>query len=415
VGKIHWGTLMRRKTARLVLAPVLLTLVAGAGWRVSAQTQPAQIVASGFIEADQVAIASELGGRVKALPAAEGDDVQTGDVLAELDHSLADAELRVAQAKVAAAQAALARVKAGARPEDIRQAEAAVALAEANRAAADQARQDAKMLVGQQQNLDLQIAQAKAQVEVSRAQLGAATAAQALAQTMKDRYDQPFEDYPYWQSWIGLNTAGAGYDEARALLSRLEEQRRAATTQRANANAAESAFQVATSTVAQAQARLADLRAGATAEQIATVQAQVRVADAGVAAIQARLKKYTLRAPVGGRMMARNLEVGELATPGAPILTLANLDSLTLVVYVPSNRLGLVRLGAKVPVQVDGFPSRTFEGEVIHIAEKAEFVPDTVQSAEDRATLVFAVKLRLPNTDHALKPGVPADAAFRGQ
>ncbi len=382
--------------------------------------QSGETVASGFIEADEVSIASELGGRILMLPVAEGADAQVQDVLVQLDHGVADAELRIAQSKVQAAEAALAKVKAGARAEEIQQAEAAVALAEANLKAANQSRQDAKMLLAEQPSLDLQITQAGTQMEVARNQLNAAASNRAAVQTVydhtsEDDREKELKDYEIWQSWIGVNSAQASYDGALATLQKLQEERQSSLALRAQADSAESAYNAAQVAVSQAQARLADLKAGATPEQIAIAEAQVRTANAAVQAAQAKQKKLTLYAPVNGQVIAHNLKVGELASPGAAILTLANLDTLSLVVYVPADKLGLVQLGAKVPIQVDGYSGRTFEGEVIHIADKADFVPDNVQSEEDRASMVFEVKLRIANADHALKPGLPADAHFQGK
>jgi hypothetical protein len=61
-------------------------------------------------------------------------------------------------------------------------------------------------------------------------------------------------------------------------------------------------------------------------------------------------------------------------------------------------------------VQVDSFPDRTFTGTVSHIAQQAEFTPKNVQTEKERVNMVFAVKVRLPNPGHLLKPGMPADA-----
>jgi len=87
------------------------------------------LVASGFIEAEEVTIAPELGGRVVELLVAEGDDVEAGQVLVRLDGTLLEAQIEVAQAALDVAQAGLAQARAGVRPEKIRQAEAALAQA----------------------------------------------------------------------------------------------------------------------------------------------------------------------------------------------------------------------------------------------------------------------------------------------
>ncbi|HEY3289624.1 MAG TPA: efflux RND transporter periplasmic adaptor subunit [Anaerolineae bacterium] len=374
----------------------------------------ATVTASGFLEADEVAMSSELGGRIAHITVAEGADVRTGDPLVELDHDIAEAELHIARAKAQTARAALAQVLAGTRAEDIRMAEAAVRVAEAGRASADQARTDASMLLNNQQALDLQIIQMSTQIEVTRHQLDTAVAAQSASQLVKDRFDVPFQDIYNWQAWIGVNASGATYDGARAALTALQAERNQTSLLRLQFNSAESAYAVASSMVTVTQARLADLRAGATSARIGVAEALVRSADAAVAAAQTKVRKLSLTAPVNGQVSALNLNAGELASPGAAILTLTDLDHLSLVAYVPADKLGLVSLGASVAVAVDGFPGRSFTGEVVHIADKAEFVPNNVQTAEDRAALVYAVKLRLANPDHALKPGVPADATFTG-
>ena len=100
------------------------------------------LMASGFIEAEEVSIAPELGGRVAELLAEEGDDIKAGQTLVRLDGTLLEAQIELAQAAVDVAKAQLAQAEAGARPEQIRQAEAVLAQAEAARDGAHQAWQD---------------------------------------------------------------------------------------------------------------------------------------------------------------------------------------------------------------------------------------------------------------------------------
>jgi HlyD family secretion protein len=69
-----------------------------------------------------------------------------------------------------------------------------------------------------------------------------------------------------------------------------------------------------------------------------------------------------------------------------------------------------VFIGQQVEVQVDSFPERTFLGTVIALANEAEFTPRNVQTEEERVNMVFAVDVEIPNPDHALRPGLPADA-----
>jgi HlyD family secretion protein len=114
-----------------------------------------------------------------------------------------------------------------------------------------------------------------------------------------------------------------------------------------------------------------------------------------------------------GIVTSRSGQAGETATAGSPLLTIANLEEVTLVVYIPENRIGQVRLDQEVEVQVDSFPGRVFIGRVASIAGEAEFTPRNVQTQEERVNLVFAVKVRIPNADQALKSGMPADATLR--
>jgi multidrug resistance efflux pump len=373
-------------------------------------SQQNTLTVSGFIETDQIRVGSELGGRIVALPYAEGSRVAAGDALVQLDDRVAQAELGVARARVAASRAALRKAQAGPRREAVYQAEAALWVAQATRDAARQNWLDAQSLITRQQTLDLQITQARWRVETTRHQLDAAVAALEAVKITTDRFNQPFEDYRYWQAWINVNTAGAAYDGAVATLAKLQAERAMPLAQRARANTAEAAYYAAEDAVAQARARLDDLRAGPTPEQIAVAQAQVAAAEAAAQAIQARIDKLTVRAPADGVVLEHHLHVGEIAPPTAAILTLAALDEARLVVYVPANRLGWVATGQPARVRVEGYAGRVFEGVITRIADKAEFIPNTVQSPEDRATQVYAVTIRLPNGDGALKPGLPADA-----
>ena len=128
--------------------------------------------------------------------------------------------------------------------------------------------------------------------------------------------------------------------------------------------------------------------------------------------LETQLERLQLKTPVGGIVLVRTVHVGELAAPGAPLLTIANLDEVTLTVYVPEADLGQVALGQQVEVTVDAYPD-VFAGLVSHIASQAEFTPKNVQTQEERVHMVFAVKIRLENADHRLKPGMPADAVFQ--
>jgi HlyD family secretion protein len=93
-------------------------------------------------------------------------------------------------------------------------------------------------------------------------------------------------------------------------------------------------------------------------------------------------------------------------------MTLGQLDTLTITVYVPENLYGQLSLGQSASMTVDSYPGEAFIATVVHIADQAEFTPRNVQTAEGRSSTVFAIKLKIQDPGGKLKPGMPADVTF---
>ncbi len=425
------------------------TLIAAVGSRPSAQSEG--LVASGMIEARTVEVASPTGGRIVALHVAEGQMVAAGDLIAELDTALLDAQIAEAEAAVRVAQAQLALLKAGVRPVDLAVARAAVLQAEAARDAAYTAWQDALALIDAPSELDVQIAQASAALQAAIEQVRAAEASATAAdlevqlwgrivKSLEEgievplpipgggttRIEAPPERLSYaslqwnlasqraWQAHARHVAAVTARDAARQALNDLQAQREEPLALQGQADVAAARYTLAAEAVVVAQAEVAVLEAGATPEQIASAEAAVAQAQAAVSTLQTRKDQARLVAPQDGTVIAVILHAGEVAPPAAPIVRLADLSEVTLTVYVPEPRLGEMALGQPVAIAVDAFPGRTFPGTVTYIAGRAEFTPKNVQTREERATTVFAVKVVAANPDGALKPGMPADAYFNG-
>jgi HlyD family secretion protein len=400
------------------------------------------LTASGFIEAEEVSIAPELGGRVVELRAGEGDEIEAGQVLVKLDGSLLDAQREVAQAALGIAEAGLALVQAGARPEQVRQAEAAVAQAEAARDGAYQAWQDLIAVRDNPQELEAQIVLAQTQVVAAEAALAQTVAMKDAAEIAYDTFGDALDELAeakdklkkipkpyrpslpglpldfhlvpnmYWKSWVGVNSAQAGLDGARVALGDLYAMRDNPQELNAQVDAAETQYRTAEAAVQMVQAQLDAIRAGAREEDIAIAETQVEQARAALNSLSVLQDKLVVVAPVDGVVLERSIHVGELAAPGAALLTLGDLTEVTLTIYVPEDKLGQVFIGQQVEVQVDSFPDRTFVGSVVAIAHEAEFTPRNVQTQEERVNMVFAVEVSIPNPDHALRPGLPADAVI---
>ena len=428
---------------------------------------------SGFIEAEEVNVAAETGGRITYIAADEGDFVEAGQPLVELDTALLNAELKQALAKIATAKAQLAKIKAGVRAEEIAKAEAAVVVAQANAAAASTHWQDAITLRDNPQELEMQIDAAKTTLDLAELRIAqevplkdVGEAMWELGQQQVDMIEEGFDfelkiprggqqlsipsnvkleedlagaapgdeiraHYNFkegekrqasenwnlaganmWQAWVDLNSAIAARDDAKTTLNdlmRLRNDPQEADIQVAQAKAA---YDSAQAQVAVAQAKVESLKSLPRAEQVAVAEAQLKQAEANLASLQVQLDQRTLITPIAGWVVERVAHEGEMAVPGASLLTLADLTNVTLTVYVPEPDIGSVSIGQKVNVYVDTFPGRAFSGQIIFINDKAEFTPKNVQTKDERMNTVFAVKIKLDNPERLLKPGMPADAVL---
>ncbi len=141
-------------------------------------------------------------------------------------------------------------------------------------------------------------------------------------------------------------------------------------------------------------------------------QDAVQQAEANLGLLDTQIGKLTVYAPMDGVVLTRNVEPGEFVQPGASAITMANLNELTITVYVPEDRYGQISLGQKATVSVDSFPNATFNATVSFISDQAEFTPRNVQTVEGRSATVYAVKLKVSDPEGKLKLGMPADVVF---
>jgi HlyD family secretion protein len=155
--------------------------------------------------------------------------------------------------------------------------------------------------------------------------------------------------------------------------------------------------------------------------QIEVTRAQRRTAEhdiastgARLAQIEDRLQKSRIVNPRVGTVLTSYAEPGEFVQQGQPLYKIANLDSMELRAYVTEPQLSLVRIGqtAQVTIDVGGEDRRTLTGIVTWVSSEAEFTPTPVQTREERADLVYALKIRVPNQDGSVKIGMPADVRF---
>ncbi len=320
-----------------------------------------------------------------------------------------------AEAAVATVKADLAELKAGARTEEIEAARASLALAEAQRDGAKAAWSHALAQVRNPQDIDTQIIEARTTATLAAQAVEKAQSDLQIAEFTYDRREMTAKQSHGWElrsAQQALASAQASQKAAQAALDHLEAIRERPLGYIALAHAAEGEYRVAEEGVAVAQAKLDDLLDGPTAEEIAVAEAAVRQAEAEAAIIRVQVEKCTLTSPIDGIVLEQAFQMGEIVAPAATILTLADLNELTLEVYVPENRVGQVQLGQEVTITVDSFPGKSFQGTVTRIGDSPEYTPRNVATAEERLNTFYVVEIHLPNPDGTLKSGMPADAAF---
>lgn len=127
-----------------------------------------------------------------------------------------------------------------------------------------------------------------------------------------------------------------------------------------------------------------------------------------------QIAKCRITNPVAGTVLVTYAEAGEVTAVGKPLYKIADLSSLVLRAYVSGKQLSAVKIGQEVKVSVDAGDGSMKEltGKITWISPKAEFTPKVVQTREERVSLVYAVKISVPNTDGMLKIGMPGEVRF---
>jgi HlyD family secretion protein len=254
-------------------------------------------------------------------------------------------------------------------------------------------------MVARLETLDAQhqLAQARANVEAADAQLRLLLAG-SRAEDLRRAEDQ-------------MAQAQSELDAARRDLDRLSGLAdRGSATEKSRDDAA-TRKEIAERAVAAARAQLDKLVAGPRRQEIEAARAQRASAQAMVAAVEQQITDATVLAPADGVVTTRIAEPGEILPPGATMAILTDLDRPWLTVWIDEPSLSRVKLGQSVTVRVDG-SDQIFDGTVSFISPVAEFTPKNVQTPDERAKLVFRVKVQLTNPDGIFKPGMPADAYF---
>lgn len=399
---------------------------------------------------DEVTVASEIPGRVVELTVDEGDRVHPGQLLVRLDETSLRAQLRQANAAVSVAEAKVAQAEAG-KPlistqvsTGIKQAQAAL---EAARAQLRQlqtgqtltdtqvdtaVKQAESRLTAAKQNLQAlrkgardqeraeahqAVVQAKANLTLAETNLerlqrlhAAGAAPQSALDDAVRQHDLARAQYESAKQRESLVGEGPRTEEIRVA----EEQVRQAENALAQARQNRVQKQVTREQIEAARQRVQEAEAGLEAakaaqardtisrEDVHAAEAGLEQAKANVAYLQDQLAKTRLTSSIAGVVAQRDVDRGEMVSPGAPLLHLVSLTSVYFEAVVSEVEVASITHGLPVEVTVDSLPGRTFHGRV------SEVIP-----VADTASRTFRVKIRLPNPHRKLKPGSFARGKIR--
>ncbi len=349
---------------------------------VFSRRQQGPLKVSGFIEAHEIRVGSRVGGRVAAVHVEEGQQVESGTVLVELEPFDLQQRLEEANARVAERQAEYDRLRAGYRVEEIAQA----------RARRDQLAALLEKLRAGPRPQEIAAAEAEWKLAVAELEL----ADQKLQRTRALRAQNGATQEALDEAIAQWKVATARVAARKEQLDLLREGSRKEDIRQAEAQWQE----------ADQACKL--LEHGFRSEEIAQAEAALRAALAARDAIAQQLAELRITAPVSGTVEAIELRPGDLVPANATALTMLDRSTLWVRAYVPENRLNL-QLGQELKISVDSFPGRTFRGHVTYVARQAEFTPGNVQTPEDRSQQVFRIKVSLSEGTDILRPGMAAD------
>lgn len=306
--------------------------------------------AYGNVEAIEVTVAAETSGRLVSLEVDEGQTLAAGAAVGRIDAANLQLQREQADAQQAVTESRV--------DETVQQR----AVVESQRAAA------------------------AAQVEAARAQGSALASQLEIAQRALDRMQRLRQ-------------------QQAATVQQVEQAERDVRVLQDQIRAQEQQVEAQSRQVAALVGQLA-----AAAAQQRTASRQVTSAGAQVALLEDRLRRSRIVNPLAGTVLTTFAAAGEFVQPGQPLYKVADLSIVDVRAYVAEPQLAGLKVGQRAVVTVDaGEERRSLTGTVSWVSAAAEFTPTPIQTRDERADLVYAVKIRVPNQQGLLKIGMPVD------
>ena len=392
---------MKKRLIPVIVAVIVLAIAGGILWsQRNGRDEARRIRLSGNMELTQVDISFKVAGKLIERAVNEGDTVKKGQLIARIDQqqtmrqnqaqqagvqsaqmqlsqsatSIAwqqatnEADIELRKADIRQAQANLDQLLNGSRPEEIQQAQAAVADA---RTQAEQARLDWERAQTLYKNDDISTAQ-------------------------RDQYQARF------------NSTAAILRQAEERFAMVKEGPR------------KEEIAAARAALARAQAALKVSEANALEvkrkqEDLAARKAEIERAQAQLGVTESQLDDTSVYSPIDGVVLVKSAENGEVLAAGTTVVTIGDLDHPWLRGYIKETDLGRVKLGQKVKLTTDSYRGKEYWGHVSFIASEAEFTPKQIQTAEERVKLVYRIKIEVDKSSHELKSNMPVDAEIELQ
>ena len=394
---------------------------------VTGNTTPTQSVSLGF----------QNSGTIASVQYDVGAQVYAGAVIASLNTSDLQASLKQAQATVDAQNAKLQGLEAGSTPQNIAVSQAALSSAQQSLANMYSSISDTSIDSYSKANdaVQVQLAPLFTNMQSANPQLSFQTSDSQMANNAAFSLEDVQNALVAWQtSLTNINASSSSSDlttllsnnlttltSVRTLLNSVSAALNSAvantqtiTTYKANVTIAMNEVNVATKNlntlsqnissqkllIAQSQAALSLTQAGATATDIAAQQAEVEQAEAGVLSAQAALQNSEIIAPITGVLTQQDAKVGQLATPGTPLVSIIGQSGFEVDAGVSETDIGKLAIGNKVSMTLDAFPNETFTGSVFYIAPA---------QTNTNGVISYQIKIAFDKADARLKSGLTAN------
>ena len=348
-----------------IIISLLIIAAAGMTWYLiksykeeAIYKNPAFASGNGRLEATEINIAAKLSGKIESVLVEEGDYVQAGQKLAQMQTNTLEAELAQAKAQI-----------------QVKEAE---------------------------------LEQAKAQLQVEEAALASANAALAASKASLAAKTSTY------------NNAKSRYERSKQLVERDATSQQTFENDEALFQSAGADVESAKANVQSSEADIKSVEAAIISDKAAVVKAEASIAAAKADAerIPADIDDSTLNAPLEGRIQYRISEPGEVLSSGGRVLNLVDLTDVYLTFFVPEETAGKIALGADARIVLDAASDIAIPASISYVASVAQFTPKTVETREEREKLMFRVKAKI---DPALlkqyveyvKTGIPGVAWVR--